>query len=153
MTEAKPPRFVDDEMIIETVTGEEVYDAKYLAAALLVYVAKGDGRISNEESEQMLVLLKDQFDISSAESLALVTRAMTDIAENPDYESLLNALSSIISEQEKEQFALMMLKVVAANGRKDSDELIKLRAAAEIIEIPPETLHRAYDRYFEETQA
>ena len=66
---------------------------------------------------------------------------------------LLNALSGIASEQDKEEFALMMLKVVAADGRKDTDELAKLRKAAELIEIPPDILHRAYDRYFEETQA
>ena len=46
----------------------------------------------------------------------------------------------------------MMLKVVAADGRKDAEEMEKLRQAAEIISIPPDVLHRAYDRYFEETQ-
>ena len=45
----------------------------------------------------------------------------------------------------------MMLKVVAADGRREVDELEKFQRAATIIGISAETLHRAYDRYFEET--
>ena len=46
----------------------------------------------------------------------------------------------------------MLLKVVAANGRKDAEEMEKLSKAAEIINIPADVMHRAYDRYFEETR-
>ena len=90
--EPKPPRFEDDEMIIETQNATEVYDAKYLVAVLLVFVAKGDGNISESETKQMLDLIGDYFDLPSASSLELLTRAMTDIAENPDLENLLKDL-------------------------------------------------------------
>ena len=46
----------------------------------------------------------------------------------------------------------MMLKVVAADGRRDIRELEKFQVAAKIIGISTETLHGAYDRYFAETQ-
>ena len=151
--EPKPPRFEDDEMIIETQNATEVYDAKYLVAVLLVYVAKGDGNISESETKQMLDLLGDYFDLPSARSLELLTRAMTDIAENPDLENLLKDLSVILSLAEKEEIALMMLKVVAADGRKDAEEMDKLSTAAQIIDIPADVMHRAYDRYFEETMS
>lgn len=126
---------------------------KYLVAALLVYVAKGDGKISDRESSEMMELLNDHFDLRSSESLSLLTNAMEDLAENEEFASVLRGLAKQVSVAEKEEIALMMLKVVAANGRKDAEEMEKLRIAAEIIEIPPDTLHRAYDRYFEETQA
>ena len=74
--ESKPPRFEDDEMIIETQNATEVYDAKYLVAVLLVFVAKGDGNISEGETEQMLGLLSDHFDLPSASTLELLTRAI-----------------------------------------------------------------------------
>ena len=150
--ESNPPRFEDDEMIIETQNATEVYDAKYLVAVLLVFVAQGDGSISGSETEQMLGLLGDYFDIPSARTLELLTRAMTDIAENPDLENLLKDLSVILSLVEKEEIALMMLKVVAADGRKDAQEMDKLSIAAQIIDIPADVMHCAYDRYFEETQ-
>jgi uncharacterized tellurite resistance protein B-like protein len=151
--EPKEPRFEGDQMIVETQSTTEVYDARYLVAALLVYVAKGDGNISDRESAEMVELIKDHFGISSAESLSLLTNAIEDAADNPDFEGLLRDISKLLSVAEKEEIALMMLKVVAADGRKDAEEMEKLRLAAEFIDIPPDTLHRAYDRYFEETQA
>jgi uncharacterized tellurite resistance protein B-like protein len=150
--DSKPPRIEDDEMIIETQNATEVYDAKYLVAVLLVFVAKGDGNISESETELMLGLLRDHFDLTSASTLELLTRAITDIAENPDLENLLKELSVILSLAEKEEIALMMLKVVAADGRKDAEELEQLSIAAQIIDIPPDVMHCAYDRYFAETQ-
>ncbi len=150
--EPKPPRFEDDEMIIETQNTTEVYDAKYLVAVALVFVAKGNGNISESETGQMLRLLSDHFDLASAESLAVLTRAMTDIAENPDLENLIKDLSVILSVAEKEEIALMMLKVVAADGRKDAEEMENLSIAAQIIDIPADVMHCAYDRYFEETR-
>ena len=150
--ESKPPRFEDDEMIIETQNATEVYDAKYLVAVLLVFVAKGDGNISESETKQMLDLLGDYFDLPSASSLELLTRAMADIAENPDLDNLLKDLSVILSLAEKEEIALIMLKVVAADGRKDAEEMDKLSIAAQIIDIPADVMHCAYDRYFEETR-
>jgi uncharacterized tellurite resistance protein B-like protein len=149
----KEPRFEGDQMIIETQSATEVYDARYLFAALLVLVAKGDGTISDRESAEMVELLNDYFGISSAESLSLLTNAMEDAAENPDFEGLLRDISTLLSEAQKEEAAVMMLKVVAVDGRKDAEEMEKLRRAADVIEIPPDTLHRAYDRYFEETRA
>ncbi len=38
--EPKAPRIEDDALIIETQTTTEVYDAKYLVSALLVFVGK-----------------------------------------------------------------------------------------------------------------
>jgi uncharacterized tellurite resistance protein B-like protein len=150
--EPKEPRFEDDQMIVETQSTTEVYDAKYLVAALFVFVAKGDGTISDQESGEMVELLNNYFNISSAESLSLLTAVLGDAAGNPDFEGLLAEISKILSVAEKEEIALMMLKVVAADGRKHAEEMEKLRLAADIISIPPDTLHRAYDRYFEETQ-
>jgi uncharacterized tellurite resistance protein B-like protein len=149
--EPKLPRLEGDELLIETQNTTEAYDVKYLVSALLVFVAKGDGQISEQETEEMLNLVNDHFGLQSAQSLELITNAMEDIADNPDFENLLRELSKLLNLWEKEEVAVMMLKVAAADGRKDAEEMAKLRTAAEIIEIPPETLHRAYDRYFAET--
>lgn len=149
--EMKDARFENDELVIETQSTTETYDAKYLVAALLVYVAKGDGVISNEESAQMLSLVSSHFNLPSSDSLEVLQRAIGDLAENPDLRSLLQQLSRVLSEQEKEDIALMMLKVVAVDGKRDADEMEHMQTAAEIIGIPKDAMHRAYDRYFAET--
>jgi uncharacterized tellurite resistance protein B-like protein len=149
--EIKPPRIEGDELIIETQSRIEVYDSKYLLAGLLVFVARGDRTITANETQQMLALIEDEFKIPGAESLALLQRAIDDLAENPDMNNLLSELSAVLSLDEKEDIAVMLLKVAAADGRKDAEEMEKLQVAAEIMSIPPEVMHNAYDRYFEET--
>ncbi len=149
--EPKPPRFDDDGLIIDTQGRTETYDAKYLVAAILVFVAKNGGKISRMQSQQMLALLEEYFEMPSAESLALLTRTITESAENPDMSSLLADLSSVLSTEEKEDIAVMLLKIVATDGRKDAEELEKLSVAIEIIDIAADVMHRAYDRYFAET--
>ncbi len=149
--EPKPPRIEGDELIIDTQSGTEVYDSKYLLAGLLIFVARGDKTISINETQQMMGLIEEQFQIPGAESLALLQRAIEDISENPDMNNLLSELSLVLSLDEKEDIAVMLLKVAAADGRKDAEEMEKLQIAAEIMSIPPELMHNAYDRYFEET--
>jgi uncharacterized tellurite resistance protein B-like protein len=149
--EMKPPRIEGDELIIETQSVTEVYDSKYLLAALLIFVAKSDRTISIDETQQMLALIEQHYQMPGSESLALLTRAIEDIADNPDMESLLRELSTVLSTDEKEDFAVMLLKVAAADGRQDAESMEKLIKAREVIGIPAEIMHEAYDRYFEET--
>ena len=151
MEELKPPRIEGDELIIETQSTIEVYDSKYLLAAALIFVAKSDRTISINETEQMLTMIEQHFDMPSAESLALLTRAIEDIADNPDMEGLLRELSTVLSDDEKEDIAVMLLKVAAADGRKDAESMENLSIAADVIGISAEVMHKAYDRYFEET--
>ncbi len=142
------PRFEGATLVIETSSGPETYDSQFLVAALLVFVAKGDGNISEMETEKMLQLVEEHFHLHSGDSLALLSRAMADLAENPDLNSLLRELSHVLSPEEKEDIAIMLLKVVAADGHRDVDEMEMLNIAAEIIEISPEARHSAFERYF-----
>jgi len=144
------PRFEGAQLIIETSNETEVYDSQFLVAALLVSVAKGDGHISEMETDKMLQLVGEHFHLRSSESLELLTRAMSNLAENPDLNSLLVKLSTVLTSADKEDVAVMLLKVVAADGRKDAEEMEMLSKAAEIIEISPESMHNAFDRYFDD---
>ena len=145
------PRFEGATLIIETCNETEVYDAQFLVAALLVYVAKSDGAISAMETEKMLQLVGEQFRLQSSESLALLTRAMTGLAENPDLTGLLRQLGTVLTDDQKEDVAIMLMKVLAADGATNADEMETMNAAAEIVAISPEAMHRAFDRYFAET--
>lgn len=142
------PRFEGSNLIIETGSETEIYDAKFLVAALCIYVAKSDGSISEPETEKMLELIGEHFHLESAESLGLLTRAMADLADNPDLASLLKQLSTVLEPQEKEDVAVMLLKIVAADGRKEAEEMQALADAADIVDIPPDLVHNAFDRYF-----
>ena len=99
------PRFEGAQLIIETSNETEVYDSQFLVAALLVSVAKGDGHISEMETDKMLQLVGEHFHLRSSESLELLTRAMSNLAENPDLSSLLVELSTVLTSADKEDVA------------------------------------------------
>lgn len=138
-------------LVIETEAGRETYDSKFLVASLLIFVARGSGQIEPEESAKMLDLITDHFKLQGAESLELLTRVMREMVDRPDLSESLTELGRTMSDPEKEEIALMALKVVAADGRREVAEMEQFNAAVQAIEISPEIVHRAFDRYFAET--
>ena len=147
----KTKRLEGAHLVIETSQGSATYDSRFLVAALLIYVARGSGTIEPEESAQMIELIEDYFHMQGAESLELITYAMSELAEHPSLETLLGDLGKTLSDGDKEDIAFMGLKVVAADGRKDFAELEQFKRAMDGAGISSEIVHRAFDRYFAET--
>lgn len=147
----KSKRLEGTQLIVETGDGTETYDSKFMVAALLIFIARGSGTIEPEESTKMIGLIEDYFQMQGAESLELLTRAMSEMAENPGLGQTLIDLAPTLTEGDKEDIALMALKVVAADGRREVAEMEKFNQAVEAIGISPEIVHRAFDRYFAET--
>jgi uncharacterized tellurite resistance protein B-like protein len=151
MKEILGSRLEGTTLIIETPEGEVRYDSKFLVAALLVYVARGSGRIEPEESARMIDLIEHHFSLEGAESLELITYAMEEMADKPTLGTLLADVGPTLSDGDKEDIALMGLKVVAADGRRDFAELEQFKRAMDGLGISPDIVHRAFDRYFAET--
>lgn len=138
-------------LVIETPDGSETYDSQFLVAAFLVYIARGNGQIEPEESAEIIDLIERHFHLEGPESLALITRAMSEMIEKPTLPMLLKDLVPTLSDQEKEDIALMGLKVIASDGERDVSEMEQFRNAMEAMEIDPNIVHRAFDRYFDQT--
>jgi uncharacterized tellurite resistance protein B-like protein len=138
-------------LIVETDGNTETYDSQFLVAALLIFVARGSGTIEPEETAAMLDLIQEHFQLAGSESLELLTRAMSELAEKPELAELLAELGRTLSEDEKEDIAVMALKVIAADGRREVAEMEKFNQAVEAVGVSPEIVHRAFDRYFAET--
>lgn len=147
----KTTRLEGTELIVETRDGVEKYDSKFLVAALLIFVAQGSGSIAPEESAKMIDLIEDHFKMEGSESLELLTRAMTELTEKPGLGEALVQLGQTLSDQQKEDIAVMALKVIAADGRREFAEMENFSRAVEAVGVSPEIVHRAFDRYFAET--
>jgi uncharacterized tellurite resistance protein B-like protein len=147
----KSNRLEGTELVVETSDGTETYDSKFLVAALLIFIARGSGSIEPEESAKMIDLIKERFHLQGAESLELLTRAMSELAEKPELGRILAELGSTLPDSDKEDIAVMALKVIAADGRRKVAEMEKFSEAVDAIGVSPEIVHRAFDRYFAET--
>lgn len=138
-------------LVVETNAGTETYDSQFLVAALLVFIARGGGAIAPEESAKMLELIESHFHLHGSESLELLMRAMSEMADKPELGTLLTELGQTLGDGEKEEIALMALKVIAADGRRQIEELEKFNLVVDAIDVPADVVHRAFDRYFAET--
>lgn len=144
-------RLEGTKLIVETPQGTQTYDSQFLVAALLVYVARGSGQIEPEESAKMIDLIEQHFKLEGSESLELLTRAMSELAEKPELTEHLVELGRTLSDKQKEDIAVMALKVIAADGRRQVSEMEQFNRAVEAVGVSPNIVHRAFDRYFEET--
>ena len=147
----KSSRLDGTTLIVETESGTETYDSQFLVAALLVFIARGSGSIEPEETSKMLELIQSHFQLQGAESLELLTRAMSELAEKPELGSLLTDLGQTLSDGDKEDIAVMALKVIAADGRRKVAEMEAFNLVVDAVGMPAEVVHRAFDRYFAET--
>jgi len=144
-------RLEGNTLVVETADGVEEYDAQFLVAALLVYIARASGQIEPEESAKMIELIEEHFQLQGAESLELITRAMSEMVDRPQLAEGLIELASTFSDSEKEAVATMALKVIAADGRREFTEMEQFKLAMEALRISPEIVHKAFDQYFAET--
>ena len=147
----KTKRLEGTQLIVETSQGTTMYDSRFLVAALLIFIARGSGAIEPEESAKMIDLIEEHFQMEGSESLELLTRAMSEMTDNPELGQALVDLAPTLSDQDKEDIAVMALKVIAADGRRNVSEMEKFSEAVEALEISPDAVHRAFDRYFSET--
>jgi uncharacterized tellurite resistance protein B-like protein len=138
-------------LIVESGGTTETYDSQFLVAALLIFIARGSGTIEPEETAKMLDLIQEHFQLAGSETLELLTRAMSELAEKPELPDLLAELGKSLSDDDKEDIAVMALKVIAADGRREVAEMEKFNQAVEAVGVSPEIVHRAFDRYFAET--
>ena len=99
----------------------------------------------------MIELIEEYFHMEGAESLELLTYAISELADKPALGGLLTELGPTLSEGDKEDVALMGLKVVAAADTRQIAEMEQFKLAMEAVGISPEIVHRAFDRYFAET--
>ncbi len=99
----------------------------------------------------MIDLIEQHFKLEGSESLELLTRAMSELAEKPELTEHLIELGRTLSDKQKEDIAVMALKVIAADGRRHVSEMEQFNRAVEAVGVSPDIVHRAFDRYFEET--
>lgn len=127
------------------------HESKFLIAALLVFMARGSGRIEQQEADTMIGLLSEYCGVTGAEALELLTAAMNELGEQPAKGASLAERASELSDDRKEDLAYMALKVIAADGKREAAEMAQFNRAVEAAGIEPGIVHRAFDRFFAET--
>lgn len=145
------PLHRNEAMVVQTAEGPLTCDSNFLAAAMLIFIAKGSGHIESRESDTMIMLLQEYCGVTGATALELLTSAISEFADRPSLGPALAEVARRLPEGDKEDLAYMALRVIAADGRRETAEMEQFRRAVEAVGIPPDVVHRAFDRFFAET--
>lgn len=140
-------RFEGDKLVVESGTETKEFNAEFLVAVLLFSIASSDGEISPIEIEKMMQLVAGHFELGSSESIEILKSAVESLSANPDLSGILKDLASNLTPAQKEDVAVMMFEVVAADNREEEKETDALAAAAEKIGISQELLETARQRF------
>ena len=128
---------------------KKVQELEQLVALLMVALARSDAQIT--QNEEVFQLAGEYFKARTAASLELLMDAIKHLPEPPDLSNLVSQWDSGLDPSDKEDVAVMMLKIVAANGKRDAQQMAMLHKAAEMIDITPESLHLAFNRFFDQS--
>lgn len=123
-------------------------DTAGVVAALLVFLARSDGHISQVEIDTMIDRVAQHFQLKSAEALQRVRVAMLQDNGEPDLSQTLRNRVRLLSSGEKREILVMLLEVAGADGVQQAEEIRAIDIAVELIDLPAEDVHAAYQAYF-----
>lgn len=92
-------------------------DERIAAAALLVHVARADGRIDTSERNRLVNIFMARFGWSDATARRLVERADELDREVDDVAELIDMMGHSLAPADKRQLVGMAYQVAAADGR------------------------------------
>jgi uncharacterized tellurite resistance protein B-like protein len=110
-------------------------EAKLALAALLVRIARTDGRYSAAERAQIDRVLERTYALSSSAALAIRSEAEALEEEAPDTVRFTRALKDAVPHDARLALMEGMWEVVLADGRRDDDEEQMMRLVASLLGI------------------
>lgn len=100
----------------QTYPSDTVPDERLAAAALLVHVARVDGRVSPKEEAAVARIVREAFGLDEAAAGRLIRRADNLDREVDDVASLIDMLGHGSDESERRRLLVMAYRVAAADG-------------------------------------
>tara|TARA_R110002124_G_scaffold84872_2_gene220625 strand:- start:1258 stop:1716 length:459 start_codon:yes stop_codon:yes gene_type:complete len=134
-------RFEGSNLVVGLPEQAETYDARYLISTLLVYVAKSDGDISDQESNRMIDLLSTQMKIPGPEALERLRTAIMALSDDRDIVTRLQEIARGLSDDQKFEVLWMMLDVMVVDKKLQRSEIDAITLAGQILGLPLDTIH------------
>ena len=97
--------------------GSDVPDQELAAAALLVHVARVDGRVGGREDEALVAMLAARFDLPPDEARRLVDRAAGLDRDTDDVASLVDMLGHSLNADDRRDLVAMAYRLAASDGQ------------------------------------
>lgn len=122
-------------------------------ASLMVAAAIRDGDFAENEQQQILTLLRKELELSPAEADSLLDHATAQIAKTTSLKLLLGELKYELNLPQKQNVLLMLLKVIAADGKQTAEEIDMISQVSDNLKMPEASVNEVFGQYFAEHQA
>ena len=155
MTDTQPyPAFglviEGDRLTVSRTRRPNFFDPRFLLAALLDHVARGDGQVCDDEAQAMLELIAGHFALDTHQAEVRLAHALNVYSQSMDLDVVGALLSEVLTDSERVDVMWMMLCVAAADGRRGIDELEAVDEVAAALTLTEEERHAGFQRYFEQ---
>jgi uncharacterized tellurite resistance protein B-like protein len=138
-----------DKLVVSVAPRGSFFDPRFLVAALLDHVARGDGSVCDAEAKAMISLVANHFGLDTSAAQHKFNHALALYSSSLDLAAVGALLSEILIAAEREEVLVMLLQVIAADGRQGGDELEALDQVAAALSVTSEEKHAAFSRYFD----
>jgi uncharacterized tellurite resistance protein B-like protein len=138
-----------DKLVVSVAPRGSFFDPRFLVAALLDHVARGDGSVCDAEAKAMISLVANHFGLDTSVARHKFNHALALYSSSLDLAAVGALLSEILSAAEREEVLVILLQVIAADGRQGGDELEALDQVAVALSATSEEKHAAFSRYFD----
>jgi len=138
-----------DKLVVSVAPRGSFFDPRFLVAALLDHVARGDGSVCDAEAKAMISLVANHFGLDTSVARHKFNHALALYSSSLDLAAVGALLSEILTAVEREEVLVMLLHVIAADGRQGGDELEALDQVAAAQSATSEEKHAAFSRYFD----
>lgn len=118
--------------------------------AMLVTAAIRDGEFASSEKDRILQLVCGEFALATGDAGEMLEQAVAQVVRTTSLSVLLGELQYELTLAQKQQALLMLLKVIAADGRQTAEEIELISRASDSLRLSSQATHEVYSRYFAE---
>jgi len=115
-------------------------DVRIAACALFLEMARVDGEFSDAERSRILAILKNEYDLSHGDALALMQAANQELEQSIDLWQFTKRINQRYSDEEKISIVQMLWKIVYADGTLDKHERYLVHKLAGLLRLSHEEL-------------
>jgi uncharacterized tellurite resistance protein B-like protein len=119
---------------------DDLYDATLAVSALLIEMAVIDGEFSDEERDHIILILEDEYELSTDDVSRLVEQASAEVSASTDYWRFTNMINENYTPEEKVRIIDLLWKIIYADGTIEKHEDYLIRKLARLLGVPHEEL-------------
>jgi len=128
--------FFDKYLSVEQASPEDIEHALRVAASvLMIEVMKMDFEIKDEEQEQILLLIKEEFELSDDDATALYDVATDKALFATDFHEFTRLLNEHYSVEQKVRLVRLLWKVALADGKVHAYEEHLIRRISDLMHL------------------